>query len=67
MSPPTIADGVVYFGSGQGSTVYAVNATTGKTALARPLKRSNGIYAAPIVVNGWLYVPSWNGMYAFHT
>jgi outer membrane protein assembly factor BamB len=67
MSPPTIANGVVYFGSGQGQTVYAVNATTGKVLWHDHLKRSNGIYAAPIVVNGWLYVPTWNGMYAFHT
>ncbi|MGH9291730.1 MAG: PQQ-binding-like beta-propeller repeat protein [Acidimicrobiales bacterium] len=67
MTDPTVANGVVYFGSGQGKTVYALDAATGRLLWDDHLSAANGIYAAPIVVNGWLYVPTWFGMYAFHT
>jgi outer membrane protein assembly factor BamB len=65
-SPPTVANGVVYYGDGGGGAEHAFNAATGT-----PLWNSGGgiagsIYAAPTVVNGILLVGAWNGvLYAF--
>ncbi len=64
VSPPSVANGVVYFGSGVGNSLYAFNAQTGAQlwtsgALDAP------VFAPPIVdVN--LYVGAWDGyLYAF--
>ena len=59
-SPPTVANGVVYFGNGAGNIVYAMNATTGAALWNSGTTISGGAFAAPIVVNGMLYVPSWD-------
>jgi outer membrane protein assembly factor BamB len=59
-SPPTVADGVVYFGNGAGNAVYAMDATTGANLWSSGATIGGGVFAAPIVVNGMLYVPSWD-------
>lgn len=60
VSSPTVADGVVYYGDGPGNVLFAFNAATG-----RPLWNSGSaiggyIYAAPAVVNGMVFVASWD-------
>jgi outer membrane protein assembly factor BamB len=65
-APPTVANGVVYYGDGYGGTEYAFDATTGKQLWSSGSQIAGSIYAAPTVVNGVLLVPSWNGkLYAF--
>ena len=59
-SPPTVSDGVVYFGNGAGNIVYAMNAATGAPLWNSGTTITGGVFAAPIVVNGMLYVPSWD-------
>lgn len=59
-STATVANGVVYYGNGGGDTVFAYDASTGK-----PVWNSGGlitgpVFAAPTVVNGALYVGSWD-------
>jgi outer membrane protein assembly factor BamB len=58
-SPPIVANGVVYLGTGFGAELWAFHAATG-----RPLWRAllpGGVYAAPSVVNGRLYAVAWDG------
>jgi len=60
-SPPTVANGVVFVGSGLNGSVHAYNGTNGTE-----LWNSGGIitgatFGAPMVANGTLYVGSWNG------
>ncbi len=65
-SPPTVANGVVYYGDGYGNTERAFNAATGAQLWSSGATIGGGLYAAPIVVNGMLLVPSWdNKLYAF--
>jgi outer membrane protein assembly factor BamB len=65
-SPPTIANGVVYFGDGFGATEYAINAATGAVLWNSGTQLDDSVYAAPTVVNGTLLVGTWNGtLYAF--
>jgi outer membrane protein assembly factor BamB len=65
-SPPTVANGVVYYGDGVGGTEYAFNASTGVALWNSGTQVAGSIYAAPTVVNGELIVGAWNGvLYAF--
>lgn len=65
-SPPTVANGVVYYGDGVGGTEYAFNASTGAVLWSSGSQIGGSIYAAPTVVNGELLVGAWNGvLYAF--
>jgi outer membrane protein assembly factor BamB len=65
-SPPTVANGVVYYGDGGGGTEYAFNASTGALLWNSGTQIAGSIYAAPTVVNGVLLVGAWNGvLYAF--
>jgi hypothetical protein len=59
-SPPTVADGVVYDGNGSGKKTYAFDATTGVKLWGTGKSITGGVFAAPIVVNGMLYVVSWD-------
>jgi len=65
-SPPTVANGVVYYGDGYGNTERAFNAQTGTQLWSSGSTIGGGLYAAPTVVNGMLFVPSWDHkLYAF--
>lgn len=65
-SPPTIANGVVYYGSGGGSQVFALDASTGAELWNSGTTVKGRIAGAPMVVNGRVYVASWDGhVYAF--
>lgn len=62
LSSPAIADGVVYFGSGD-HNVYALDAATG--SLKWSFSTGNVVHASPAVVDGVVYVGSWDrNMYA---
>ena len=66
VSPPTVANGVVYYGDGDGNTEYAFDASTGKPLWNSGSTITGGIYAAPTVINGMLFVAAWdNKLYAF--
>ncbi len=53
-SSPTVAGGVVYYGTGAGSRVIALDALTGKQLWeSDPLQ---SVFAAPMVVNGAVFV-----------
>ena len=60
-APPTVANGVVYFGDGYGGTEYAVDAATGQELWNSGSQLGDSIYAAPTVVNGELLVGTWGG------
>ncbi len=57
LSSPTVADGVVYFGSGDGH-VYAVDAATG--ALRWKFATGNVVHASPAVAGGLVFVGSFD-------
>ena len=66
VSPPVVANGVVYYGDGPGNTERAFDAATGRLLWSSGPTISGGLYAEPTVVNGLLYVPSWDHrLYAF--
>jgi outer membrane protein assembly factor BamB len=66
MSPPTVANGVVYYGNGFGNTLLAYDAATGARVWDSGSVIGGGIWAAALVANGRLYVGSWDGhLYAF--
>ena len=66
MSPPTVANGVVYYGDGVGNTVHAYDASTGAPLWDSGSTITGGIWAAPLVANGTLFAGSWDGhLYAF--
>lgn len=58
-SPATIANGVVYFGDGNGHTLYALNGWTGAVLWHDRLPGT--VHVTPIVVNGHLYASDWDG------
>ena len=60
LSSPTVWDGKVYFGSGDGN-VYALDATTG--TLAWKFKTGDVVHASPAVADGLLYVGSWDSYF----
>ena len=57
LSSPAVANGKVYFGSGDGG-VYAVDAQTGQ--LIWKFSTSDVVHASPAVVNGVVYIGSWD-------
>lgn len=57
MSSPAVANGKVYFGSGDGS-VYAVDAQSGVISWKFPTK--DVVHASPAVVGGVVYIGSWD-------
>ncbi len=66
LSPPTVANGVVYYGDGSGKTVRAFDALTGHPLWNSGATITGAVYAAPTVVNGSLYVATWDHhLYAF--
>lgn len=54
--PPTIANGVVYYADGDASRLFAFNADTGARLWNSGTLIAGGIFAAPTVVNGHVYV-----------
>ena len=65
LSSPTVADGAVYFGGGDGN-VYALDAATG--ALRWKFQTGNVVHASPAVAGDTLYVGSWDSyFYALET
>jgi len=60
LSSPVIANGAVYFGSGDGN-VYALDATTG--FMEWRFKASDVIHASPALADGTLYVGSWDSYF----
>jgi outer membrane protein assembly factor BamB len=63
-SSPTVANGVVYYGTGRSSKVVALDARTGKHLKA--LSVHGAIFNAPSVLGGIVYAGSWHGrLYAF--
>ena len=65
LPPPTVANGVVYYGDGGGNTEFAFNAATGLELWHSSVIRGR-VYASATTVNGTLLVPSWdNHLYAF--
>lgn len=57
LSSPAIADGTVYFGSGDGN-VYALGVATG--APKWKFATGNVVHASPAIADGLLYVGSWD-------
>jgi hypothetical protein len=65
-SPPTVANGVVYFAVGFAKKVFAFDALTGRELWNSGSAIQGSIYTQPVVVNGQLYAGSWNHFpYAF--
>ncbi len=58
-SPATIADGVLFYGTGSNGRVVGLDASSGKRLWVSP--GVGGVFNAPSVVNGVVYVPSWDG------
>lgn len=56
-SSPAVANGKVYFGSGDGN-VYALDADTG--VLQWKFATKDVVHASPAVVNGTVYIGSWD-------
>jgi hypothetical protein len=66
VSPPTVANGVVYYGDGPDNKVFAFDAMTGLPLWNSGSTISGPTFAAPTVVNGKLYVGAWDhNLYAF--
>jgi outer membrane protein assembly factor BamB len=61
-STPTVANGVVFVGEGNGGAVHAYDAQTGAELWQSPSASGTATYAAPIVADGQLIFGSWNGM-----
>jgi outer membrane protein assembly factor BamB len=57
LSSPAVANGIVYFGSGD-SHVYALDAASG--ALRWKRKTGDVVHSSPAVVNGTVYVGGWD-------
>ena len=60
LSSPTIANGVLYVGSGDGY-VYALSAQSGE--LRWKYRTGDVVHASPAVANGLVYVGSWGGFF----
>jgi outer membrane protein assembly factor BamB len=66
VSPPIVANGVVYYGDGYENTEYAFDAATGAPLWNSGSVIGGALYAAPTVIGGQLLVPAWDGkLYAF--
>jgi outer membrane protein assembly factor BamB len=67
ISPPTVANGVVYYGDGPGNTLHAFNAATG-ASLWNSATIGGAVFAAPTVADGKVFAAAWDGkVYAFGT
>jgi outer membrane protein assembly factor BamB len=63
-SSPTVANGVVYYGTGANNTVVALDGRTGRRL--KTIKVKGAVFNAPSVVNGVVYAGAWSGrLYAF--
>jgi len=63
---PSVANGVVYYTSGMGNKAYAFDAATGAELWNSGDLFGARVTHAPLVVNGHLYVGTWNNeLYAF--
>ena len=60
-STPTVINGVVFVGEGNGGRVHAFDATTGAELWTTGNTISGATYGAPSVAAGKLLVGSWNG------
>jgi len=60
LSSPTVADGVVYFGSGDGN-VYALDAASG--SLRWKYQTGDVVHASPAVADGVVYIGSWDSYF----
>ncbi|HWZ98062.1 MAG TPA: PQQ-binding-like beta-propeller repeat protein [Candidatus Dormibacteraeota bacterium] len=60
LSSPVVANGLVYFGSGDGN-VYALDAVTGY--MKWRFKAGDVIHASPALADGTLYVGSWDSYF----
>jgi len=60
LSSPVVANGLVYFGSGD-TYVYALDAATG--ALRWKFKTGDVVHASPALANGTLFVGSWDSYF----
>ena len=58
--PPVAANGVVYAPTGNGSSVFAFDGASGK-CLGSGAVAQGGVLAAPMVVNGQLFVADFSG------
>jgi outer membrane protein assembly factor BamB len=66
VSPPAVAGGVVYYGDGPSNQLFAFDALTGTQLWSSRSLIRGAIYAAPMVVNGMVFVGAWDGkLYAF--
>ena len=66
VSPPVVANGVVYYGDGPGNQLLAFDAAKGTPLWNSGSTITGPIYSAPTVVNGILYAGSWDHkIYAF--
>src|SRR5215471_18320701 len=60
LSSPTVWDGAVYFGSGDGN-VYALDAASG--VVKWKFKTGDVVHASPAIVDGKLYIGSWDSYF----
>lgn len=60
LSSPVVADGAVYFGSGD-TNIYALDAATG--ALKWKFKTGDVVHASPALSGGTLYAGSWDSYF----
>ena len=60
LSSPVVANGLVYFGSGD-TNIYALDASTG--ALKWKFKTGDVVHASPALANGTLFVGSWDSYF----
>jgi outer membrane protein assembly factor BamB len=63
-SAPTIANGVVYANAGE--TTYAIDASSGTNLWSDKLNPNAILQSSPVVVNGFVYIGTINGLYTFH-
>lgn len=59
LSPPVVANGVVYIATGFGREVWAFEAATGQALWTGP-RLDGAAYGGPTVANGRLYVAAWD-------
>jgi eukaryotic-like serine/threonine-protein kinase len=60
LSSPTVWNGSVYFGSGDGN-IYSLDAATG--ALRWKFKTGDVVHASPAIADGKLYIGSWDSFF----
>lgn len=58
-SPPTIAEGIIYFGSYRGRSLFALNTTTGSKIWN--YTTGGEVTSSPAVAYGCVYFESWDG------